>query len=159
MVAKKPGLCNELFSPKGASVEKCARIGLYRLMLQTSKATDFMQSEPGFENFRTEVQTQYEKVATPKLSKWKIALSVMSIGLIPLINVIIALVKTKLTKEKFEELTALDHSFVKQMTEAASEPQVERNRLAKEYTKIRTPVAKQYFAYTEGITYRSALPV
>lgn len=34
MVAKKPGLWNRLFSPKGASIEKCARIGLFTLMNQ-----------------------------------------------------------------------------------------------------------------------------
>lgn len=66
MAAKKPGVWNKLFGPKGASVEKCARIGLFTLMHQTSKAVrgtqsgmfDGMVCESGLEHFRDEVEAQ-----------------------------------------------------------------------------------------------------
>lgn len=166
MVTKKPGLWNKLFGPKGASVEKCARIGLFTLMYQTSKffwgtqrrdGSDRMECEPGLQVFRTEVQTRYEKASTPKLSKWKIVLSVVSIGLIPLINAIIALAKAKLTKQTFEKLQAIDGVFQSQIDVLGQLPLAERERLVKEYQEKRTPIVKQFFTCTEGVPYISAL--
>ncbi|KIC72287.1 hypothetical protein DB42_DF00010 [Neochlamydia sp. EPS4] len=167
MVAKKPGLWNKLFGPKGASVEKCARIGLFTLMHQTSKVIrgtqtsrlDARNCEPGLEAFRTEVQTHYEKATPPKLLKWKIALSVVSVGLIPLINAIIALVKTKLTKRTFEKLQAIDTLFMRQVFALTSKSPGEQKRLVKEYQEKRTSIAKQFYAYTEGVPYKVALVV
>lgn len=166
MVAKKPGLWNKLFGPKGASVEKCARIGLFMLMHQTSKVirgtqtgmSDEMQCEPGLQDFRTEVQTHYEKASTPKLSKWKIVLSVVSVGLIPLINAIIALVETKLTKRTFEKLRAIDASFLQIQARALYlKPPAEQERLMKEYQEKRTSIAKQLCAYIEGVPHKAAV--
>ncbi len=161
MVAKKPGLRNKFFGPKGASVEKCARIGLFCLRNQPIKTTSGeytnMQSEPGLKSFCDEVQARYEKVTTPKLSKRKITLSVVSVGLIPLINAIRALVKTKLTKRTFEKLLDMDTSFLDQKVACGfCKTQDEQKRLEKEYQEKRTPIAKKFFAYTEGVPYVAA---
>lgn len=157
MVAKKSGLWNKLFGPKGASVEKCARIGLFNLIHQTSKTTRgtgiTADVEPGLEAFREQVNNDYEKVSKPRLSKWKIALSVVSIGLIPLINVIVALIKAKLTKRTFEKLQSIDKSF---QTQALIPPD-KRERLVKEYQAKRTLIAKQFFAYIEGVPYTAVM--
>lgn len=162
MVAKKSGLWNMLSSPKGASVEKCARIGLFTLMHQTSKnmrgTGDTADVEPGLEAFRTQVKSDYEKASTPKLSKWKIVLSVVSIGIIPLINAVVALVKTKLTKWTFERLSSLDTEFSNKIqNQAPFLSQDELTQLLKEYQEKRTPVAKQFFAYIEDVPYTSVL--
>lgn len=166
MVAKKPGFWNKLFGPRGASIEKCARIGFFTLMHQTSKAirgtqtslVDAMQCEPGLESFRNEMKTHYEKKAdSPKLSKWKIALSIISVGLIPLINTIVALVKTKLTKLTFEKLRSIDTPFQMQAFTLASKPQAEQKQLVKEYQEKRTPIAKQFYSYIEGVPYKAVL--
>lgn len=161
MVAKKTGLWNKLFGPKGASVEKCARIGLFTLMHQTSKANfgtgTTANVEPGLEAFRDQVKNDYEKISTPRLSKWKIALSVASIGLIPLINVIVALVKAKLTKRTLEKLVSIDRSFQTQMASLKSTPPEERKRLAKEHRATLTPIEKQLFAYIEGVPYTAVM--
>ena len=82
-------------SARGASVEKCARIGLYTLMSLTS-------SESGLTYFHQEVKQAYEKVATPKLSKWKITLSILSLGIIPLINAICSLMRMLLLNEYYQ---------------------------------------------------------
>lgn len=161
MVAKKPGLWNKFFGPKGASVEKCARIGLFTLMHQTPKATRgtgiTADVEPGLETFREQVKSDYEKASTPKLSKWKIALSVVSIGLIPLINAVVALVKTKLTKRTFEKLQSIDTTFQTQALSLGLKPPAEQKRLVKEYQEKRTPFAKQFFAYIEDVPYTAVL--
>ena len=52
-----------------------------------------------------------KKISEPKLSKWKITLSIVSFGLVPLINVIVAQLKTKQTKQAFKELKLIDASF------------------------------------------------
>lgn len=174
MVSKKTGLWNKLFGAKGASVEKCARIGLFNLMHQTSKATrgtagesDGMNVEPGLETFREQVKNDYERISTPKLSKWKIALSVVSIGLIPLINVIVALVMTKLTKRTFEKLQEMDSNHLVKVQNYIQEKcqvialggqfglmqELKKEKFAIDYPKLRAPLAKQFFAYTEGVPY------
>ena len=38
LTTKKQGIFHKLFIPKGASVEKCERIGLFSLMLEATKA-------------------------------------------------------------------------------------------------------------------------
>lgn len=190
MVAKKPSLCNKLFNPKGASVEKCARIGLFALMTQATKAgrgtaanplLDGQSIEAGLEEFHKQVKSDYEKTAAPKLSKWKMTFSVLSLGLIPLVNTIVALVKTKLTKKAYAKLQAMDtahaervQKYIREKVPEASnsfglippqkQHEVQRKleeatrTLAKEdfvidYQKKRTRITKQFFAYTEGVLY------
>lgn len=145
MVAKKPGLYNRIFSVKGASVEKCARIGLYTLLTQLS--------EPGLEAFYEQVKNDYEKISEPKLSKWKITLSIVSFGLVPLINVIVAQVKTKQTKQAFKELKLIDASFKVGIDKSRSE--IEQNQLIEEWEKKRSPLAKKFYAHVEGVPYNS----
>jgi len=162
-------------------------------MHQTSKATrgtagmfDGMDVESGLEAFREQVKNDYEKVSKPKLSKWKIALSVVSIGLIPLINAIVALVKTKLTKRTFGNLQKMDQSqtekvqkyiqekvpevpgfglmFASQQKQLeaqqkiqAATQELQKEKFVKDYQKQRVPIAKQFFAYTEGVPYTAFL--
>jgi hypothetical protein len=162
MVAKKPGLWNKLFGSKGASVEKCARIGLFTLMHQTSKTTRgagiTADVEPGLEVFREQVKNDYEKASALKLSKWKIALSVVSIGLIPLINAVVALIKTQLTKRTFKKLQSIDATFETQKFSLIQKPLAEQKRLVKEYQEKRTSFAKQFFAYIENVPYSARSP-
>jgi hypothetical protein len=155
MVAKKTGA-------KGASVEKCARIGLFTLMHQTSKATrgtatsifDQAEVDPGLEAFRAQVESDYKKVSTPKLSKWKIGLSILSLGLVPLVNVIVALVKSHLTKKTFKKLqSSFDQPFILNSVKRSLKSQEEQMQLTKEYQEKRTPTAKKFFAYIEGVPY------
>jgi hypothetical protein len=164
MVAKQTGIWNKLFGAKGASVEKCARIGLFNLMHQTSKAAcgtagmfDRMDVEPGLEAFRKQVKDDYEKVSSPKLSKWKIALSVVSMGLFPLINAIVALVKIKLTERTVEKLMSIDQPFRMQSLSLSLKAVSEQKRIVEEYQARRTPIVKQFFAYTEGVPYTAVL--
>ena len=191
MVAKKPGIWNKHFGAKGASVEKCARIGLYTLMHQTSKAVrgtatllynDGLQVESGLEAFREQVKSDYEKVSSPKLSKWKITLSVFSLGLIPLVNAIVSLAKLYLTAKTLNKLQVMDQShqqnihqylrreapdslrsfqYFRSGEEKATSGNKTQNALKnlkkeqfyKEYQSKRTPIAKRIFAYTEGVPY------
>ena len=190
MVAKKPGLWNKLFGPKGASVEKCARIGLFTLMAQATKVMrgtaknnfDAQMTETGLENFHQQIKKDYENISTPKLSKWKIALSFISIGLIPLINAVVALAKTKFTKRTFEKLQKMDSIQTSKVNEylqdkvpeafrfdlnfASEQEQLEvrqkvqkankdlqKEKFFEDYKKQRAPIAKQFFAYTEGVPY------
>lgn len=185
MVAKKPGLWNKLFGPKGASVEKCARIGLFTLMMQATKAEEDGQSiEAGLEEFHKQVKSDYEETAAPKLSKWKITFSVLSLGLIPLINVIVALVKTKLIKRVSAQLQAIETAQAERVLKYIAERAPEADPFAlrlddlqwiqevqrkiqeahqvlakedfvKDYQKHRTSIAKQLFAYTEGVPYKA----
>lgn len=102
MVAKRPGLWNRLFGAKGASVEKCARIGLFNLAKSQIEGKDFL----------AEVRTHYEKAVTPELSKWKIVLSILSVGLIPLIHAVAALVRMNLAKRVLEKIQAREKTFL-----------------------------------------------
>jgi hypothetical protein len=92
MVAKTPGLWNMFFDPKGASVEKCARVGLATLRAQLLQPGSAL-AKPGLESFYEIVNDSYIEAAIPQLSKYKIALSVVSLGLMVIVNVIIAFVK------------------------------------------------------------------
>jgi hypothetical protein len=54
--------------------------------------------------FEKEAFVAYYRSCDPRLSKWKITLSVMSLGLLPLINVICAISYSILAKKKHSEL-------------------------------------------------------
>jgi hypothetical protein len=109
------------------------------------------ECEPGLESFRAEVQAYYEKSAIPKLSKWKITLTFCSLGLFALIIAIIALVKTYLAKQTFEKLLETDSSFKKTASTFRYTPPAEQKRLLKEHLENQTSIAKQFFAYIEGV--------
>ena len=157
MVAKKA------FGAKGASVEKCARIGLFTLMRQTSKEArgnlvvqfKAMKVEPGLEAFRERVEEDYIKAVSPKLSKWKITLSVISLGLIPLINVVVALVKTVLAKRAYKKLEAFEVSFQSIFSSLEKKTLDEQRRIVRKFRETRTPFAKNCFACIEGVPFLS----
>ncbi len=159
LVRKKPGLWNKFFGPRGASVEKCARIGLFQLVKQTSLAVvpgasaDADGRNPidlpirGFKFFHAELKREYEKAVVPSLSKWKIALAIFSFGTILIIDAIIALVKLHLAEKVHSRLTREDLSFQQRFQQFPDE----QNRLVKEYLKKRNPIALRYFAYVDGV--------
>lgn len=164
MVAGKSDLWSKLFGKKGASVEKCIRIGLFTLMSQATKANHGQTAKTGLEKFHKQIKNDYEKVVSPKLSKWKICLSVLSLGLVPLINVIVALVKTKLVKRCFEKLKKMNASFLEKVRAYSKEkvPEISTLSLQKEkfvekHEKKRLLVIQQFYAYTEGVPYKAVL--
>lgn len=116
MVAKKPGIWNKIFAQKGASVEKCARIGLFALMYAISSHEILnmqyqFKAVPGLEPFHKQVEAEYKSVLTPKISKWKIALGVASLGLISLVNAISAFVNYFLTCFTARLIMGLEKSY------------------------------------------------
>ncbi|MGR3951952.1 MAG: hypothetical protein QRY74_03460 [Chlamydia sp.] len=84
-------VANNLKSKRGSSVEKCATIGLFNLMYQVSDST--------FKGFQNAVEPEYKKAIAPQLSKWEIAFSILTLGVLTVIYAIVALVKRKLTKD------------------------------------------------------------
>lgn len=176
MAVKKNGIWSKFFGAKGASVEKCARIGLFTLMNQ-ALATAFDTAErgvkPGLEAFYKQLKDDYEKISTPKLSKWKIALSVMSLGLIPLINTIVALTKTKLTEQICDDLQLIDSCYERvikihhkklkgrissndqkeQLLEKHGNYNTKHEEATGDATELRAPLRRKFFAYIEGVPY------
>ncbi|MDE3045671.1 MAG: hypothetical protein KGJ02_03405 [Verrucomicrobiota bacterium] len=159
MAAKKPGCYHRLFPPKGSSVEKCARIGLYTLITHTSKAARSgirgdLSCEPGLEAFRAEVEKNYKPIASPKFSKAKIALSIVSLALIPIVNLIIAVVKKIFTVCIVIKLHFANQAFQQEQWRA--------NRLnpnlESEHQKKTASLANRFFAAVEGVPYRSPVP-
>ncbi len=67
---------------RGTSVEKCARVGLTALIEETQDLDicDFLKKEQ-------------KRVAKIELSRWKIVLSALSIGLIPLVQLICSVIR------------------------------------------------------------------
>lgn len=109
MVAKKPGLWNRLFPSRGASVEKCARIGLHSLKQSTSCL-------PKLEAFSEEVSSQYKAFAdSPKLSKWKIGISITSFGIIPLIQAITSFIMTTSIKRLSQKMNKMDKDLLEKV--------------------------------------------
>ncbi len=96
IAAKKTDLWGKFFACQRPSIQKCARLGLER----------FIHTAP-FEllNFREQLESDYKKISKPRFSKWKIALSIASFGIIPLINAVEALVKARSTKEAIKNWT------------------------------------------------------
>jgi len=120
MVAQKEGLWNRLFGPRGSSVEKCGRIGLFCLKSQTSKGAcelvrgDFRPGLPenscerGLESFRRQIEEDYQTVITPKFSKWKVGMAALSLGLLPLIHAIMAFVKMILIVHNLQKIRSIE---------------------------------------------------
>ncbi|EFB42324.1 MULTISPECIES: hypothetical protein [Parachlamydia] len=121
MTVKKTGF-GKFFGGRGASVEKCARIGLFNLLQETLKTDPvlfFMPKvllEPGLESFHEELKKNYDVASKPNFSKRKIRLSIVSLGLIPLINVIRAFALHSLAKGFGLYLNKLDRHFTSRST-------------------------------------------
>ncbi|KAF3361791.1 Uncharacterized protein PHSC3_001681 [Chlamydiales bacterium STE3] len=177
MVFKKPGLWNKFFGIKGASVEKCARIGLFQLKNQALNATycdnpslvDLELVEPGLEAFHKQIKNDCAKVSNPLFSKRKIALSIASLGLIPLINAVIAIVKTQLTARVFKTLSQIEENqknigmkFVVEKMHANSQTAASLDQKYLEsqrnFNKQKQPLLKQFYTYIEGVPYIAKYP-
>jgi hypothetical protein len=195
MVEKKPGIWNTLFGGKGSSVEKCARIGLCTLLNQTcvpirddssNGKIEAVVVKSGLEVFHTHVKTEYEKVAKPKISKWKIIFSICSVGLIPVINVVVACYKRIITKKISANIKKLDQNCAekaqKYLQEKAPEASpfkllftptqkkqealdkvrsavqtMEKEQFIKEYQDKRSILEKNLYKHTEGVPFVSVV--
>ena len=175
MVAKKSGLCGMLVGPKGASVEKCGRIGLFTLLQQTSASACHPEAapkvmmeqlqnlqdlqagqacEPGLEPFRAVVKREYEEAISPRLSRWKIVLSVVSVGLLPLVLAIVALVKTLLMKRIFEKLKEISEPFFMKVFISGGAINLQEQEA---FQKAKAPLEKQFYSSIEGVPYKNEL--
>jgi len=149
LLVSKPGLWNKFCGVRGASVEKCARIGLFTLLAKSSLeqgSSDIFyeqNAKEGLEGFHEQLKQEYEKIATPKLSQWKIALSILSLGSIFLINAIIALVKARLTAQIYTKIQKINREFKNDKKQG-----IDR---AEEYKTKCIPLYKKYYAYVEGV--------
>lgn len=156
LVAKKAGA-------KSSSLEKCARIGLCTLMTQTS--TPIMGT--ALNAFHKQIEYDYKQMA-PSLAKWKIALCVLSLGLIPLITAIIALVRTQFAKQALEKLQTIAKSNNQRVAQYVSQkagplPTQEKPQTAmqglrnenfiKDFSKQQASITKKYLTYIEGVPY------
>lgn len=183
------GLMVKKGTKKNASVEKCARIGLFTLMQSTGKnpsliPTNAPEAQEGLEAFHNEVKRNYDRVVKPKLSAWKITLSVLSLGLIPLINVIRSIAKIILITKTQSKGQALDADFkynstryieekvpdtfvlqsilssqedkerVQRELQQATE-ELQNEDFVKEYAKKRLPLNIKILTYTNGIPFRT----
>jgi hypothetical protein len=151
MVAKKPGFWNKFFGPCGASVEKCARIGLYTLMRQTATQTaNKLVPVVNIEAFHNQIKCDYENACKYKLSKWKIVFSIATLGLIPLINVIVSIAKIIITNRIMRHFDLIDQEALALKTL----PTKRDRQTAFEKLKIQEIANfKRFFAYTEGVPY------
>lgn len=154
MAKRKEGLWNRFSSPKGASVEKCARIGLYTLMMQTTDNTQVdlfgrTRSDPSLRGFHEEIKNQYSEISTPKLSKWKIVLSIVSLGILPLIYAIDAIRKEKLHKRTSEDLQKLNMDLAATLFNSSAD-----STSAQELQMQGVALTKQQFALREGVPYK-----
>jgi len=159
MVAKRPGLRNKLFGPKGASVEKCARIGLFTLHHHATSEDEKSSyrrpfNHPGLKVFKDQIKSDYERVSTPKFSKWKITLSIASLGLIPLINAIVALVKIAQVNQTCKKLSSETISYQRKM--ALANLRSKQIQLTKESQAKQAPLLKQFYALVEGVPFTAA---
>jgi len=146
---KNPSLWNRVFGPKGASVQKCARIGLFTFLTQ-------IPLDDRLKNFRSEVIKHYHEtyVNTLNISYWKIVkLTVLSAGLIHLIYAISALVYLRFAKKEYEISKKMDDSFDSEGPALTSKSVEERQRKVKEYKEKRTPHVKRFYEYIEGVPY------
>lgn len=96
MVAKK-----RAFFQRGASIEKCGRLGLSTL---SKNCLNAMQEIVSGQFFAQEVNAEHDRLLNPKLSTCKIVLSIFTIGLLPLIFAIGAYAKTKFTAKIGQEI-------------------------------------------------------
>jgi hypothetical protein len=130
------GLMTRLGSgKKGASVEKCARIGLYTLMMQVAPRSEL---KPFYEQLKRD----YEQLATPTLSSWKVTLSVLSLGIIPLIQAVAALILTYLASRSYlkaVEIDVIHDVLVQEHLDLSEEPQ--------EHEKALCSIQRSYYGY------------
>ncbi|MGR3952195.1 MAG: hypothetical protein QRY74_04800 [Chlamydia sp.] len=113
MIAKRDGLPDGLLQRNSVSVEKCARVGLYSL----KEASNREKLAP----FHKQIEDDYKKAVTPTISKWKIAFSILSLGILPLIQVIIALAKREITKKTAAEIEKIERECQLTLIQKASD--------------------------------------
>ncbi len=113
MIAKRDGLPDGLLQRNSASVEKCARVGLYSL----KEASNREKLAP----FHKQIEDDYKKAVTSTISKWKIAFSILSLGILPLIQVIIALAKREITKKTAAEIEKIERECQVTLIQKASD--------------------------------------
>lgn len=129
---------------RGSSIEKCARIGLTCLIQDVRKAFGTTPEEGDV--FRAHIEAVHTEAMRPKLSKWKITLSVLSLGLLPLIYVIISLVQVRAIQSRCKKLNQLSASYDQRKDSLNS---AER---AAEITKLLN-LAKSIFSLTEEVPF------
>lgn len=84
---------------KPVSIEKCARVGVYRLMKDAEHHAKTYNIGP----FAAQLKREFANIVRPKIAKWKIAVSIV-LPLVPLVLLIISVVKSLLTKRVFGQL-------------------------------------------------------
>ena len=163
MVKKPTSLFNKVFGSKSASVEKCARIGLYRLQGQATKGAigslqeqaqmtqaQARETEPGLEVFRKEIQLAYTEVATPQLNKRKIILSI-AIPIIPVVYAIVSIAKNIMAAYYIDQIISTAKSFqfsvFKELGEASKEL----------LTKKQAPFIRKLIENKEGVPHKTPL--
>jgi hypothetical protein len=113
MVKENKSWWNRLFTPRGASLEKCGRIGMRLLFEETHDRRISIDPNLKPNAFEQEVYKEYEKNKEPTLSQWKIALSVASCGIFALIVGIASLVKVYQLHRTFGKIHALPDAHPK----------------------------------------------
>lgn len=92
--AKRSLFDTSVLSPT-ASVEKCARVGLFTLIEAISKKNPNQKALeepilPNIATFHKQLKSEYEKISIPQLSYGKMVLSILSLGILPLAQAIIS---------------------------------------------------------------------
>lgn len=144
LVAAKSGPWNRFFPARGASVEKCARIGLFILMHQKVPRV-----------FREEIAKDYETVSPPPLSRWKIAVSALSLGIIPLITAVISVALARFAKHTINQLIRMDREYLLSVGVSQGNNSSDAAVLERQHQQKRFPFARQYFAYTNEVPYET----
>ena len=108
------------------------------------------------QSFLTEVSTHYSQVDAPKLSKWKIALSLASLGLFLVINFIIARIKTRLAAEAYHRVSSLKNSFAREKAEAENS-HLSTKQLTQTYTQEHPLLAKCYYSWFAEVPFKSVV--
>ena len=158
MVAQKEGLWSRLFGPRGSSVEKCGRIGLFSLKSQTSRGACELargssrsvllenSCEPGLEPFRRQIEEDYQTVITPKFSKWKVGMAALSLGLLPLIHAIMAFVKVILILRNLQKIQSIRQNGMHRGGLFGLNPQAFREMQAE-----LAPLQRRHLSYMDGL--------
>lgn len=148
VVKKKPGLKSKFFHEKGHSVEMCARVGLYILKMSTQKIEQTMfcfkiNKIEQLDAFRSALEAEYDKAIHPKLSKWKITLSIASLGIYPFIIAIVSYVNKRKYDGYFKETVELTKKFIVNKHQGENLKEEEQ----KKYQKL----LKRNCRFTEGV--------
>ena len=138
LVSKQSGLA------RGASVEKCARIGL--TVLYNDVRENFGETTAEGGDFRAIVKDAYNDAMTSKWSKWKITLSVLSLGLIPLICAIISRVRVRFIQTHLKQVEQLRDSLVQEASSYTAQERADIKR------KIRD-LCLSSLSMTEGVPF------